>query len=76
MWLRNLYISAGLKPVLLGSSFPLANKTITIYNLGKSDTIGRYMVAKRDINPGEVIFTDQPAVIGQYYVFQYGFGTD
>ena len=26
------------------------------------------MVAKRDINPGEVIFTDQPAVIGQYYL--------
>ena len=32
--------------------------------LGKSDTIGRYMAAKRDIKPDEVIFTDQPAVIG------------
>ena len=31
---------------------------------GKSDTIGRYMVASRSITPDEVIFTDQPAVIG------------
>ena len=31
---------------------------------GKSDTVGRYMVARRNIMPGEVVFTDQPAVIG------------
>ena len=31
---------------------------------GKSDTVGRYMVARRNIKPGEVVFTDQPAVIG------------
>lgn len=35
-----------------------------LYDIGKSDTIGRYMVARRDIHPGEVVFTDQPAVIG------------
>ena len=26
--------------------------------------LSRYMVARRDISPGEVVFTDQPAVIG------------
>ena len=36
-----------------------------LYNIGKSDAIGRYMVARRDIMPGEVVFTDQPAVIGK-----------
>ena len=36
-----------------------------LYNIGKSDTIGRYMVARRNIHPGEVVFTDQPAVIGR-----------
>merc|ERR1719348_2627352 len=35
-----------------------------LYNIGKSPIIGRYMEARRDIHPGEVIFTDQPAVIG------------
>jgi len=35
-----------------------------LYDIGKSDTVGRYMVARRDINPAEVIFTDEPAVIG------------
>jgi len=35
-----------------------------LYNIGKSPMIGRYMEARRDIHPGEVIFTDQPAVIG------------
>ena len=35
-----------------------------LYDIGKSDTVGRFMVAKRDIRPGEVIFQDSPAVIG------------
>jgi len=35
-----------------------------LYDIGKSDTVGRYMVARRNIKPGEVVFTDQPAVIG------------
>ena len=35
-----------------------------LYDIGKSDTVGRFMVAKRDIAPGEVIFHDSPAVIG------------
>lgn len=35
-----------------------------LYNIGKSPVIGRFMEARRDIHPGEVIFTDQPAVIG------------
>ena len=37
---------------------------------GKSDLVGRYMLAKRDIAPGEVIFTDQPAVIGKTGMFE------
>ena len=35
-----------------------------LYDIGKCEEVGRYMVAKRDLKPGEVIFTDQPAVIG------------
>jgi len=35
-----------------------------LYTIGKSDLVGRYMVAARDICPGEVVFTDQPAVVG------------
>ena len=35
-----------------------------LYDIGKSEEVGRYMVAKRDLEPGEVIFTDKPAVIG------------
>ena len=35
-----------------------------LYTIGKSPVVGRYMVASRDIQPGEVIFTDQPACIG------------
>jgi len=35
-----------------------------LYHIGKSDRVGRYMVARRDIKPGEVVFTDQPAVVG------------
>lgn len=36
-----------------------------LYTIGKSPVVGRYMVASRDIQPGEVIFTDQPACIGK-----------
>jgi len=35
-----------------------------LYNIGKHPMIGRFMEARRDIHPGEVIFTDNPAVIG------------
>lgn len=35
-----------------------------LYSIKKSDYVGRYMVAARDISPGEAIFTDQPACIG------------
>ena len=35
-----------------------------LYDIGKSDRVGRFMVARRDIKPGEVVFTDTPAVIG------------
>ena len=35
-----------------------------LYTIKKSDYVGRYMVAARDILPGETIFTDQPACIG------------
>ena len=35
-----------------------------LYTIKKSDYVGRYIVAARDIQPGEVIFTDQAACIG------------
>jgi len=35
-----------------------------LYDIGKSDRVGRYMVARRTISPEEMIFTDQPAVVG------------
>ncbi len=35
-----------------------------LYRIEKSPGVGRYMVADRDIAPGEVIFTDLPACIG------------
>ena len=35
-----------------------------LYRIKKSDYVGRYMVAARDIQPGEIIFSDQPACIG------------
>ncbi|TRY75492.1 hypothetical protein TCAL_08645 [Tigriopus californicus] len=38
--------------------------TDVLYRIEKSDSVGRYMVASRDIFPGEVIFTDQPACVG------------
>ena len=42
-----------------------------LYSIKKSDYVGRYMVAARDIMPGEAIFTDQPACIGKKMVFRY-----
>ena len=36
-----------------------------LYTIKKSDYVGRYMVAARDIKPGEPIFSDQPACIGK-----------
>ena len=35
-----------------------------LYTIKKSEYVGRYIVAARDIQPGEVIFTDQAACIG------------
>jgi len=35
-----------------------------LYTIKKSDYVGRYIVASRDIQPGETIFSDQPACIG------------
>jgi hypothetical protein len=37
-----------------------------LYDIGKSDVVGRYMVASKDIQPGEIIFTDEPACIGEF----------
>jgi hypothetical protein len=37
-----------------------------LYTIKKDPVVGRYMVAARDILPGEAIFTDQPAVVGKY----------
>ena len=38
-----------------------------LYTIKKSDYVGRYMVAARDIQPGEAIFADQPACIGKTF---------
>lgn len=35
-----------------------------LYEIKKDPVVGRYMVASRDIQPGEVIFTDSPVAIG------------
>ena len=40
-----------------------------LYTIKKSDYVGRYMVAARDIQPGETIFSDQPACIGKISSF-------
>ena len=36
-----------------------------LYTIKKSDYVGRYIVASRDIKPGENIFSDKPACIGK-----------
>ena len=36
-----------------------------LYTIKKSEYVGRYIVASRDIKPGETIFSDQPACIGK-----------
>ena len=36
-----------------------------LYEIRKDPVVGRYMVASRDIQPGEVIFTDSPVAIGK-----------
>lgn len=35
-----------------------------LYDIGRSEEVGRFMRAKKNLEPGEVIFTDQPAVVG------------
>ena len=52
----------------------LANREVTaadhgadvLYRIAKADGVGRYIVASRDIRPGEVIFTDQAACVGPF----------
>ena len=40
-----------------------------MHTFGNSDpVVGRYMVAARDIEAGEVIFNDEPACIGEFDV--------
>ena len=36
-----------------------------LYEIRKDPVVGRYMVAARDIQPGEAIFTDSPVAIGK-----------
>ena len=38
-----------------------------LYTIKKSDYVGRYIVASRDIKPGENIFSDKPACIGRLH---------
>ena len=35
-----------------------------LYTINKDPIIGRYMVASRDIEPGEIIFSDEPVAVG------------
>ena len=35
-----------------------------LYTINEDPTIGRYMVATRDIQPGEAIFSDEAVAIG------------
>ena len=35
-----------------------------LYTIKKDPVVGRYMVASRDIQPGESIFSDDPAAVG------------
>ena len=40
-----------------------------LYEIGKDPVVGRFMVAARDVEAGEVIFTDEPACIGELPLF-------
>ena len=42
-----------------------------LYTIKKSDYVGRYIVASRDIKPGENIFSDKPACIGRLHDLKY-----
>ena len=35
-----------------------------LYTIKKDPIVGRYMVASRDIQPGENIFSDEPVAVG------------
>ena len=35
----------------------------------KNEVLGRYLVASRDIKPGEIILKDEPLVLGPRQVF-------
>ena len=48
------------------STEKLGKKYRVTWTIKKSDYVGRYMVAARDIKPGEAIFADQPACIGNF----------
>ena len=36
-----------------------------LYTIKKDPIVGRYMVASRDIEPGESIFSDDPVAVGE-----------
>ena len=36
-----------------------------LYTIMKDPVIGRYMVASRDIQPGESVFSDDPVAVGK-----------
>ena len=38
-----------------------------LYIIKKDPVVGRYMVASRDIQPGEVIFSDEAVAVGNNY---------
>lgn len=34
------------------------------YSIAKSDIYGRYLIAKRDLRPGEILITEKPLAVG------------
>lgn len=36
-----------------------------LYTIKKDPIVGRYMVASRDLEPGEIIFSDEPVAVGK-----------
>ena len=61
-------ISEPLSSQLYGGHCPfidLPNVCSHLSALGRDPVVGRFMVAARDIEAGEVIFYDEPACIGE-----------
>ena len=58
----------GSLPVNANEHYPTSEEHSkdVLYIIKKDPVIGRYMVASRDIQPGEAIFSDEAAAIGKF----------